>query len=157
MAVEDIRIVTSSEKEMSFAGELIAHATSDRSSGPLGDRWFDLRVYKKASEGFVPIINFYSTCDGEKDVTIAEHVDRSQDIENFYYVFEPYVVLPESVLQSMPLEERQRFTKTILKLYDAHVNRVLLSVKEHATDDDAEVEPANAEKKGLLGLFRQTV
>lgn len=153
MAVEEIKIVPSNGKDITFKGELIAHATSDRSSTPLGDRWFDLRVYKEIGQGFVPVIHFFSTCEGEQDVTIAEHVDRSHDIENFYYVFEPGEVVPESVLKAMPVEDRQRFMKSILKLYDTQVNRVILSVKEHATDDDSDVESAKSERKGLLEFF----
>ena len=156
MGVEEIRIVPSSGKDISFSGELIAHATSDRSNTPLGVRWFDLRVYKEVGQGFVPVIDFFSTYEGEQDVTIAEHVDRSHDIENFYYVFEPGEVIPESVLKLMPVEDRQRFMKPILKLYDTQVNRVLLSVKEHATDDDANIESPKSERKGLLDFFGGT-
>ena len=153
MEVEEVRIVPSDGKEMSFKGQLIAQATSERISTPLGDRWFDLRVYKVATTGFAPLIDFFSTCEGEESVTIAEHVDRAHDIENFYYVFEPCEVIPESVLKALPVEERQRFTKLLLKLYDTQVNRVLLSVKGHSTDDNAAAELPKPEARGLLGFF----
>jgi len=156
MVVEEIQIVPSNGRDISFKGELIARATSDRSSTPLGDRWFDLRVYKESGHGFVPVIDFFSTCEGEQNVTIAEKVDSSHDIENFYYVFEPLFVIPDSVLQVLPIEDRQRFVKSILKLYDTPVNRVLLSVKEHAADDHANVESQKSERKGLLGFFGGT-
>lgn len=154
MAVEEIRIVPSSGKDISFKGELIAQATSNRSSTPLGERWFDLRVYKQVGQGFVPVIDFCSTCEGEPNVTIAEHVDRSHDIENFYYVFEPREVILESVLKAMPVADRQPYMKSILKLYDTQVSRVLLCAKGHATnDDDSDVEASKSEGRGMLDFF----
>lgn len=154
MAVEEIQIVPTNGKEISFAGELIAHATSERTVTPSGERWFDLRVYKLVENGLVPVIEYHSSVDGEEKITIAERVDRSQDIENFFYVFEPCEVIPEAALKALPVEERQRLTNAILKQYDTQVNRALLQTKEHVTDDEPQISEPPKPKKGLLGFFR---
>ncbi len=155
MAIEEIQIVPTNGKEISFIGEVIAHATSEPTITSFGEHCFDLRIYKLVEHGLVPVIEYLSTVDGEENVTIAERVDRSHDIENFFYVFEPCEVISESALKVLPIEERQRLKKTVLKHYDAQVNRILLQAKEHLTDDEPDVSAPPKEEKGLLRFFRQ--
>lgn len=155
MAMDDVRIVPSNNKEISFRGELVAQASNDRLTTPGGERWFDLHVYKREALGFVPVIEYHSTHEGEDNIVVAEVVDRGHDVENFYFVFEPCEVFKQKSLDAMPLEERQRLTNSILKLYDSLVNRVLLAVKEHSSDEPSGSDQRTSEqsKKGLLGFL----
>jgi len=157
MSFVETRVEPTNGKVITFSGELIARSASDPISTTLGVRYFDLRVYKEAGAGYVPVIDFHSTCEGEANVTISERVDRSHDIENFYFVFEPCEVMPENVLKVMPTEQRQQLLKTILKLYDAQVNRVLLLVKQYARHaEDDKIESSQSKKSGLLSFFDRT-
>jgi hypothetical protein len=155
MAMDDIRIVTSSGNELSFRGGLVAFAVSDRLESPEGERWFDLKVYKLEVRRFVPVIEFHSTCEREENVTIAEIVDKGKDVENFYFVFEPTALFDQLAIRAMPAEASKQLTRSVFKLYDSLVNRVLLSVKEHTHDESAsasQIEPDRGKRIfGFLG------
>lgn len=153
MAMDDVRIVPTNNKELLFRGELVAQASNDRLTTPEGERWFDLHVYKREDSGLVPVIEYHSTHADEDNIVIAEIVDGAHDVENFYFVFEPCQVFKERALDAMPLEDRQRLTKSILKLYDSLVNRVLLSVKEHTGDEPSRSED-DEDRQSKKGLFR---
>lgn len=156
MAMEDVRISPSNGKNLSFHGELIAEASHDRVPSPDGERWLNLRIYRRVDAGFVPVIEFHSTHVGEEDATIAEVVDSGHDVENFFYVFEPGELLADKSLIAMPMEERQRLTGALLKLYDSVVNRVLLAMKacpQSEATDASEHKSVAKRKKGLLGLL----
>lgn len=115
--MEDVRILMSNGKELSLQGDLLARARTNR-SGSIPERWFDLRVYRAADHGFVPVIEFGSTFENENAVTIAEVVDRSHDIENFFFVFEPSEVIADHVLDAMQVGDRQQLLRDTLSMYD---------------------------------------
>ena len=109
-----------------------------RSASVAGDRWFALRVYRRSPSGFVPVIEYCTTDVPDQQVTFAEVVDRLEDVENFFGVFEPSELFTDQMWKSMPIEERRRLTKSILRLYDVQVDSVLLAVQTYAFDVSVE-------------------
>lgn len=152
--MEDIRILKSNGVEMAFRGELLAKAETERSDSDPSERRFDLRVYRTDDRGFVPIIEFDSTFENENAVTIAEFVDQSHDIENFFFVFEPSEVFTETTLRTLPTPERQQLLREMLSMYDSVVNSVLIQLRRHCLEGECDPEIDEPKKrKGLLGYL----
>ena len=154
--METVRIVINENRELVFVGEQVFLGRSDEFTTDAGTRWLELAVFARKDGGFAPVIFYRSTC--ESDVTIAEHVDAYKDVENFFYVFEPTEVLDEKKLMALPVEQRQRLTKTLTRLYDEQVNKALLAVRacaaEHPEQDAVREE--EKPKKRFFGFFSKS-
>lgn len=115
---------------LEFEGELIF-----RTSGPRDgrQRGYDLHLYA-AGDRFVPVIEFV-TAANRPPITIAEIVDDAENVEKFFFVFEPLEYLDQHVVEEIGAEQRQALTLQLFRLYDAEVAKTLDAVDVHLGRD----------------------
>ena len=134
--MSEITINTMGAKPVSFVGQL---ATQKEGVVEFADgipRRYLLKVYTIESGGFVPSIEYFSDASNEQTGCVAETVDLFKDIENFFFVFVPEEVLPESKgLDRDAIDARKKLSHKLRKAYETLAFAFLDELKE-------EFEPA---------------
>lgn len=81
-------IAKNSDRVLRFVGELIAEQTETLDHAGTAIAIFKLRIYAVEGGGYVPAISFESLSDRTVSAE-ADRVHTAQDVENFFYVYEP--------------------------------------------------------------------
>ena len=144
---------------VSFVGDLVCQTEGPVEFSDGIDRKFKLKLYAVESGGFVPSIEYLSDSPVERTGCIAEIVDLAKDIENFFFVFTPDELLPDSAgLPREEVEVRTRILACLRKTYESlnfnFLDQVEAVVGEQATTEgeQATTEPrADANESPSLG------
>ena len=156
--MESFKIKRTDYSDLEFSGELLKRINTPMHSTPDGKRGYELAIYAKSGAGYVASVEYQTTFDSERRVTIADFVDQAKDVENFFFVFEPCEFLDQDLIRQMPQDQRKRLQKALSRLYDGHVDSILKALQEYALqhpeqDVDESLEKTPAPKSRILGLL----
>lgn len=108
-------------------------------------RWLTLEVYETSKADFVAGIRFGTRVAGERCVGLFERLDRSADIEDFFFAFEPYELLGQAQL-SVSQSEKSQIALNLYKRFERLLPEILSQVscrKEPGRNDnsDSDLQP----------------
>ena len=97
-------------------------------------RWFELSLYQCDDGGYVVGTRFMTTGEGEQSVATAERVDKVEDVENFFFAFEPDEYLQAARVQ-LAGEARTQLDAELYAGYEEKVREILtaLTAADEAT------------------------
>jgi len=145
--MNEITLNTMDGEVVSFVGDLVCQAEGCVEFSDGIDRNFGLKLYAIASGGFVPSIEYFSNSPMERTGCIAEIVDLAKDIENFFFVFTPEELLPDSAgLAQEEVETRTRLLNCLRKNYES-LNFDFLDQVEAVVSEQAITEGEQATAK----------
>ena len=119
-------IQDSNGNQLRFQGELAAEAGKELNLDDGQARKFLARIYAVEGGGFVSSLQYETSSPGEKPIAVFEEIDFADDVEKFYYVFEPSEIFcNSSELPREVVEQRPVLSKQLAKHYETLVFSLL--------------------------------
>jgi hypothetical protein len=128
--MNSLRVERTDAPGLEFEGTLVARSEGEHVESALGKRWYNLFLYAKSGGGFVPGIEFHTTCPGERPVSIAEIVDDFTDVENFFLVHEPNEYIRDSASHLRSRDNRHQLLRHMYQVYDWQVTQIFNALRE---------------------------
>lgn len=132
------------DHELRFNGELVIEQTRDIAFEDQYTRRFVARVYAVTGDGFVSSLEYQTTSESEAQINLIEAVDVMEEVEKFFYVFEPDLVLHDST--NLTPEDRVKqpaLRKRIAAAYEAATFDLLDKLQDMAVPPEAQSKPAD--------------
>ncbi len=121
-------------KPYSFDGKLLASVQGNPVHSEDGE--YQLLVYRASTGTFVSVIEFVSPTAAERVLSLADEMDTLNDVEDFFFSFEPAELLPET-LASLPGEERAALLGRLYLEFEQQVGILLRNLNSGVTNESA--------------------
>ena len=110
-------LIKSKTREFSFQGELLAHQEAEVKLANGETCQMDAKTYSLESGGYVSSLMFLRSAN---DVPIVsfEEIDMMEDVEKFYYVFEPSEVFSEKARTHEECEQMEQNAQLLGRAYE---------------------------------------
>ena len=96
--------IKSKDREFQFQGELIAHQEATVEFANRESCHMDAKTYALEHGGYVSSLEFLRSDLPDEPIVLFEEIDLTEDVEKFFYVFEPSEVFRET---AKSYEERE--------------------------------------------------
>ena len=105
--------IRSKDREFQFQGELIAHQEATVELANNESCQMNAKTYSLENGGYVSSLEFLRSDCPDQPIVLFEEIDLTEDVEKFFYVFEPSEVFAE---KTGTLEEREDLEQNSKKL-----------------------------------------
>ncbi len=124
--MNEILIQDTNENQLRFQGELVIESEKVFSLDDRFERKFMAKIYAVMGGGYVSSLQYVTSSPAEKPILIFEEIDFMDDVEKFYYVFEPGEIFSDSLdLPRELIEQRPALGRQMAKQYESMVFALL--------------------------------
>ena len=123
-------------KPYSFDGKLLANVKGNPVRVDDGEYRYHLLVYRASSGTFVSVIELLSPTAAEYVLSLADEMDTLNDVEDFFFSFEPAELLPDALV-SLPGEKRAALLGRLYLEFEQQVGILLRNLNSGATKERA--------------------
>jgi hypothetical protein len=132
------------DHELRFHGELLVESASAVASDDQVQRKFVAKAYAVTGGGFVSSLEYETTSEAEEPINLIEVLDVLEEVEKFFYVFEPdEVFLSNADLTPEDLGKRPALRKRIAAAYEEATFELLEKLQSLAAPNPLDAKPAD--------------
>ena len=143
-------LIKSKDREFQFQGELIAQQeeTADLANGQSCQ--IDAKTYAIENGGYVAVLEFLRSDRPDAPVVLFEEIDVTDDVEKFFYVFEPSEVFCEKASTPEQLQDIEQNCKTLGRLYEKMIFAFLDEFQSETAARGTKDKPKPPKKEGSI-------
>lgn len=115
---------------LEFEGDLIVSAsTGTIELGDNANATYKLSVFRHTQHGFVASIQYCRSGEHERSVTLSEVLETDNDVENFFFVFEPEEHCTQQELMDDRGLDRDGLLRKLYGNYNEQVQQVVAELR----------------------------
>ena len=142
--------IKSKDREIMFEGELIAQQDAVVELANDESCRMNAKTYSLEGGGYVSSLEFLrSDCLGQP-IVLFEEIDLMEDVEKFFYVFEPSEVLGEKTCTREQRKDMDQNFKKLARVYEQMIFAFLDQFQSEAEARGTKDKPKPAKKEGSI-------
>ena len=148
-AVTDYSI-KSKDREFQFQGELIAHQEATVKLANDEACQMNAKTYSLENGGYVSSLEFLRSDRPDQQIVFFEEIDLTEDVEKFFYVFEPSEVFGEKGRTQEEREDLEQNSKQLGRVYEQMIFAFLDQFQAETAARGTKDKPKPPKKEGSI-------
>ena len=143
-------LIKSKDREFQFQGELIAQQNAEVEFANGQSCRMDAKTYSLERGGYVSSLEFLRSDQPAQPIVLFEEIDLTQDVEKFFYVFEPSEVFCEKLRTKDEREDMELNCKKLGQVYEKMIFAFLDQFQEETAARGTKDRPKSQKKEGSI-------
>ena len=142
--------IKSEDSEFLFEGELIAHQDAVVELANDKSCRMNAKTYYLAGGGYVASLEFFRSGRPDEPIVLFEEIESKEDVEKFFYVFDPSEVLCEKASAREGRNDLEKNSRKLGRGYEQMIYAFLDQFQAETLARGTKDKPRPAEEEGTI-------